>query len=430
MKRIGAIAQLAFQKRSLTPFLGFLILDAALLLYGAQRPMYNWMSAADWLGADTLLFGPLLAGAAAWFIWRDQSLLGEVMSARSGRPLIARAAVAAKLLVGAIAAHTVISLVMYGWAWTTFDMPPPSEALWLYVEPVAGYSMYIGFGMVIGRLLRTAVASAIAACSAFMVPMINWDGLLPRLLWEHGGGTGIGEDLVPRPSVIGAQLLFGLSLATVAVVFSSRDLRKFTLVTNLMLVLSAALSLAFLSNTWDSRFQLSAKSSPQVCVNGPVVVCVSADKESSLGALQAVVSSLRSELEASGIFWRVSRVETRSPGWLQENIGRVADTTRVIFHEANLRGSSIDISGIMDQLLLPASCRATDSFLSVGATESALAVSSWWTFRVAQIPLERSGSEHVLALSALSEDARRQWLVNNTEAMQHCDPALLSELPK
>ena len=67
----------------------FFGLDFALLLYGRSMPQDSWISAIDWLGADTLMFGPLLAGVAAWYAWRDKSRLQDFVAICARRRTIA-----------------------------------------------------------------------------------------------------------------------------------------------------------------------------------------------------------------------------------------------------------------------------------------------------------------------------------------------------
>jgi len=407
----------------------FFGLDVALLLYGRSMPQDSWISAIDWLGADTLMFGPLLAGVAAWYAWRDKSRLQDFVAISARRRTIAPwAAVTALLLAGGVA-HIVVQAVSVAITLTRFSTVPPPSVLWLLIEPLGGYALYVGFGYVCGAVVPRIGTSLFAAMAVFLLPMIRWDGAVPRLLWEHGGGTGVSPDLTPRGTVVTAQIALGISVCVLATLIRVGPLSRRMKILAAGAATVTLLSTAFLFSTTDSRFTQDATPLATSCAKGTPTVCVSQTQSKALPALEAQTSRLDAAIRDVGFDWGVTRIEQQSPGAYAATASSTPISTRLFFLSDALSGDKADISVIMDQLLIPTPCRASDKVQQLEASDSVQAVLDWFVMKALAIPSEQSGSDFAKRLAKLEPTARGAWLSTNLAAMSKCDASQTTAIP-
>ena len=371
------------------------------------------------------MLGPLLAGCAAWLAWRNEKLMrASVLSRASRRPRAALYSLLG-LLVAAVIPHYFFVLITIIKNWQVFGSPLDPIFLVHTLQPLGGYLSHLGLGYLLGSWINRSFAAGFIAVGTFVVPVLNWNGALPRLLWEYGGGTGVGPELIPRFEVSIAQFFAGAALCTLAVWLRPQGMNVRQV--GLVAIATALLvtSVGFLFETKDSRFGVQPIQIALECFSVQMKICVDRNQVASVGNLTKIVENFETYATSVGFNWDVDRIEQQTPGWLETRVDTFGPQTRVILTEPALKDIEMNLMPTVEQLVLTPQCRFSSEYQAISTHPSFLTFEIWTIKELLNIPETNLSPEYIQPLLILSESDRAAWLAQSFEALTRCDSSAL-----
>jgi hypothetical protein len=381
--------------------------------------------ATDRCGLYLYLFGPLLAGIAAFETWTHKRRFADIAESLA-QPASARMRPFVLVTAMGLALHVVVVGVYLG---TALASDPYGRILWgLLAIQFAAIPGYVALGVLVGWWARSPlVAPAVAA----VIILLNVEGPITQGRWRQitTVGLGGGDVLATRVSLAHAvaQVLVFLGLALA--VWVRPRFRGWQATAFLAVGLSIAGIAGWrVAHMTEQRLEFDPSVLPYTCKGAAPAMCGPRDAARAYPAMAAALNEVAEPLRRAGVTSIPAQFSLDYPGSPQPPRG----TGVVALSSERFRDPAARRVAAVLAMSNPSTCDDVSPFAPPPPDKVVLVramVTGWLAQRTDAAPDGRYPSDLVAALERLPADVQQRWLQHTFRSMWACDSRALAMPP-
>lgn len=409
---------------ALTPLLGAAI--AATAYFQDDRAWrFEFGRATDRCGLYLYLFGPILAGIAAFETWTHKRRFAELLDSlpQSGaartRPFVLVSGIAVVLHV----------LVVAGYLVTAREAGAYGHVLWgLVVVQLASILGYVAVGVLVGWWARSPLAAP--ACAAAII-LLNVEGPITQGRWREittvglGGGDVLGTKVSLHHAAIQVLVFLGLVMA----VWVGPRFRSWQAGLLLVAGLGTAVVAGWrVSHLDEQRLVFDASALPYSCRGDAPQMCGPRDAAVAYPGIASALAEVAVPLRTAGVSGIPSQFSLDNPGSPQPPRG----TGVVVLSSEKFRDPVARRAAAVVALTNPSTCDDPSPFAPTPPPK--VLMPRWmimgWLAERAHVDLKgQYPSDLVAALDRLPASVQHHWIQETFRAMWACDEKTLDFPP-
>lgn len=409
---------------ALSPLLGAAI--AATAYFQDDRAWrFELARATDRCGLYLYLFGPLLAGIAAFEAWTHKRRFADLAESLA-QPRAARMRPFLLVTAMGLALHVLVVVVYLG---TALASDAYGHILWgLLAIQFASIPGYVALGVLVGWWARSPLVAP--GCAAVII-LLNVEGPITEGRWRQittvglGGGDAFGTRVSLSHALAQILVFFGLVVA----VWVRPRFRGW----HATALLAAGLSLAGVAG-WrvahlsEQRLEFDPSVLPYTCVGAAPALCGPRDAARAFPAIAAALAEVALPLRRAGVTSIPTQFSLDYPGSPQPPRG----TGVVALSSERFRDPTARRTAAVLAMSNPSTCDDLSPFAPPPPGNVILIramITGWLAKRTGANLDGQYPSDLVAALDRLPTEVQRRWLQQTVRSMWACDGNALAMPP-